>query len=618
MPSAPLATDVPNTTPPTAQPSEQPPSVKALPPPKFLVGEDILSTATMLARFYEGRNYRPAWSDDSGPLPRAETLLQTIRAQAGKEGLRAEDYRLAQLGKLLRQASHTTPGQPSADARALTDLDFLLTDTFLLYGTRLSIGKPTFNALRAEWFEQQQKTDLVHALQDAVETDRVDAALTALVVRHPGYTQLREALAHHRAVAERGGWPRVSAGFDLRPGDRDRRVAQLRARLQATGELASESTTENTRTNAPNAPAHKAEARKSNPGNDEEYNASLEVAVKKFQQRHGLEPDGVVGGGTLAALNVSVETRIQQILANMDRWRALPRNLGGRYVAINVANFTLDVVEKGQSALHMKVVVGKMMEKRSTPTFSAPMTHIVLNPYWHVPKSIAEEELFPLSRKDPKYFAKNKFTVRKVAVGEKLIPDPNATDGSLIATTVYQYRLRQEPGPKNALGRVKFIFPNAHGVYLHDTPSKALFDRAVRTFSHGCIRVERPIDLAEHLLHDSAKWTRDDIQTTLDRLKEKTVWLPEPVPVYIQYWTAWVDRDGIMQFRNDIYGYDNTPGAQLPVTVAKKPRPAPTPQIPQILLEPQSPQPAPQDGPPASSVPLETRPALPVEPQHTL
>lgn len=610
--SAPLAADVPNTLPATAQPSEPPPPVKAPPPPKFLVGKDTLTTAAMLARFYEGRNYRPAWSDANGLLVRAETLLKTIQAEAGKEGLRAEDYRLAQLGKLLRQGRQTTAGQPSADARALADLDFLLTDTFLLYGAHLSIGKTNLNTLSAEWFEKQQKTDLVPALQGAVETDRVDVALKTLAVQHLGYTQLRDALAHHRALAERGGWPRISAGFDLRPGDRDPRVAQLRARLQATGELESAFTTESTRTNAH---PHKTETAKHRHDNDNAYDAVLESAVKKFQQRHGLEPDGVVGGGTLAALTVSVETRIQQILANMARWRTLPQNLGNRYVAINVPNFRLDVVEKEHSVLDMKVVVGKMMEKRSTPTFSAQMTHIVLNPYWNVPKSIAEEELFPLSRKDPKYFAKNKFTVRKVAVGEKLVPDPNATDGSMIATKVYRYQLRQEPGPKNALGRVKFIFPNAYGVYLHDTPSKTLFDRTVRTFSHGCIRVERPIDLAEYLLHDSTKWTRDTIQTTLDRHKEKTIWLSEPVPVYIQYWTAWMGSDGVMQFRNDIYGYDNTLGARLPVAVAKKPRPAPAPQVPQDL---HSPQPALLDGPPADSAPLETRPALPTEPQHTL
>ncbi len=611
-PSASATTGVAAPVPVTAQPSVlPPPPVKAPPLPKFLVGKDTLTTAVMLARFYEGRNYRPAWSDERGPLARAETLLATIQVESGKEGLRAEDYRLTQLGKLLRHVRQAPLGQSAADARVLADLDFLLTDTFLLYSAHLSLGQVKLSALSAEWFEKQGKTDLVQALQSVVDTNRVDAVLKTLTVSHPGYVQLRDALVHHRTVAEHGGWPRIAAGFDLRPGDHDRRAAQLRSRLQATGEWAPASTTELTR-----MPTHSPKSNTTKPRheNEDEYDATLVDAVKRFQRRHGLELDGVVGGGTLAALNVSVETRIQQILANMARWRALPQNLGSRYVAINVPNFTLDVVEKEQSTLAMKVVVGKMVEKRSTPTFSAAMTHIVLNPYWNVPKSIAEEELFPLSRKNPQYFAKNKFTVRKVAVGEKMIPDPNATDGSMIATPVYQYRLRQEPGPKNALGRVKFIFPNAHGVYLHDTPSKALFERTVRTFSHGCIRVERPLDLAEHLLRDSEKWQRGSIQATLDRRKEKTIWLAEPVPVYIQYWTVWVDRDGVMQFRNDIYGYDKTPGARLPIAVAKKPRPAPAPQLPQPLPAPQevhSPQPTVPDLPPVTQAPLENRPALP-------
>jgi len=217
----------------------------------------------------------------------------------------------------------------------------------------------------------------------------------------------------------------------------------------------------------------------------------------------------------------------------------------------------------------MKVVVGKMMQERSTPTFSAVMNSLVLNPYWYVPESIAQKELFPLSRKDPHYFASHGFVVRRVPVAGKQNADPNATDGVKTAAKTYRYLLRQEPGPKNALGRVKFMFPNAYGVYLHDTPAKELFNRRIRTFSHGCIRVENPIDLAAYLLQGEAEWNREAILAALEGRKGKTIQLSAPVPVYIQYWTAWVDREGTVQFRNDIYGYDGLPEAHLPITPPK-------------------------------------------------
>jgi murein L,D-transpeptidase YcbB/YkuD len=220
--------------------------------------------------------------------------------------------------------------------------------------------------------------------------------------------------------------------------------------------------------------------------------------------------------------------------------------------------------------------------------------------------------LFPLSKKNPDYFAQNNFIVHRVTVG---VSAPNAADGSTVAKPVYQYRLKQAPGPKNALGRVKFMFPNDHGVYLHDTPSKELFNRSIRTYSHGCIRVEKPIDLAEYLLRGTEKWTRSAILDTIERKKEKSISLPEEIPVYIQYWTAWVDDEGTVQFRNDIYGYDNVPGARLPVSSPKNPRPQPLPTIQPLRQEVRSPQ----EESPTAQPPLqpESQPATRLEPSLT-
>jgi murein L,D-transpeptidase YcbB/YkuD len=620
---APDTTTTPQSAPITAPTTPPENTVKAPPPPKpkLRAGKDILRTAVMLVRFYENRAYRPAWTQDTEALLQAETLLETIQQSAEREGLRAGDYRLAKLGKLLEDVRAKSATTPALDPRTVADLDLLLTDAFFLYGAHVSAGKTNLDAMEAQWFEKRQKTDLVQVLEKALDSRHLDDTLQALPPRHPGYVSLRDALARYRDLAATGGWPRVPAGFDMRPGDHDERIPALRARLEISGELKAQAAPE---TDAAEEQPNGKKARKKRRSGNEEYDGTLEQAVKTFQHRHGLEPDGVIGGGTLAALNISVEARIRQIMANMERWRELPATLEERRVEVNIPNFTLDVVENDQAAMHMKVVVGKMVGKNNTPTFTAHMTHVVLNPYWHVPKSIAEKELFPLSRKNPQYFAKNKFVVRRVAVGEKQIPDPNATDGSLISTKVYQYLLKQAPGPKNALGRVKFIFPNPHGVYLHDTPSKDLFNRTVRTYSHGCIRVERPLDLAEHLLRDTAKWSRGSILATIDRQKEKTVWLPEAISVHIQYWTAWVDADGIVQFRNDIYGYDKVPEVRLPTSTPKKPRPAPAPAAPPLLQEAQSipplpsePQPTLQsDSPPQA--PASSPPESPTEVQRTL
>jgi L,D-transpeptidase YcbB len=554
----------------TAAPTEAQ-SVKTTKPlPKLTAGKELIRAAAMLSRFYEGRGYRPAWSNDAGPLPCADALINTIQAEAEREGLHSGDYRLAKLNTLLQEVrQQPSDAQQPFDPRPLADLDLLLTDTFLTYGARVSVGKVKLDRMDAAWFEKRQKADLVQVLQTAVEADRVADTIKALPPLYPGYTKLRETLAQYRNIAAHGGWPLVPEGPKLHIGDRDERVVTLRARLQVTGELTLKSQKDGKLSRA--SPEDKG-FQKHSPGERELFDKAVEQAVRKFQRRHGLSADGVTGDTTLAALNVSAEDRVRQLAVNMERWRALPADLGPRHIDVNIPNFTLAVVENDQPVMNMKVVVGKMMERRNTPTFSANMTHLVLNPYWYVPKSIAEEELFPLSRKDSQYFAKHGFVIRRIPVGEKHILDPNATGGSLLSTKTYQTVLRQQPGPMNALGHVKFMFPNAHGVYLHDTPAKELFNRTVRTFSHGCIRIEKPLDLAEYVLRGTSEWTRDVILATIERQKEKTVWLPEPIPVYIQYWTAWVDGGGTVQFRNDIYGYDQLPGTRLPIAKPAPPQ----------------------------------------------
>jgi murein L,D-transpeptidase YcbB/YkuD len=573
-------------------------------PPKLYVGKELLRTAAMLTRFYEGRGHQPAWTSSTGILPNVDTFIQLLQEEAEREGLQANDYHLAKIKAILTEVRSGTEATKPIPPDTFVDLDFLLTDTFLRYGADASLGDVNLDSLTEKWFEKNGETDLVLALQDALLTNAVEVTLKSFPPQQEGYRKLREVFAQYQTLAFQGGWPTVPTGVTLQLGDHGEAVAKLQARLRASGDLVAASST------IVASPVHTISTEKRGtlavPKEEIVFDEATEHAVKNFQRRHNLSATGIVNKETLAALNVSVDIRVRQIARNLERWRRLPKDLGRRYIAVNVPDFMLEVVENDRLVMDMKVVVGKIMQERTTPTFSASMKYVVLNPYWNVPKTIAQKELLPLSRRNPAYLARNNFTIRRIPVGIKQVPDPNATDGSLMSVTTYEYLLRQGPGPKNALGRVKFMFPNDHSVYLHDTPSKDLFTRTIRAFSHGCIRIEKPIDLAEYLLQGTPKGSRDAILATLKRNKEQTVWLPEPVPVHIQYWTAWVDDEGLLQFRNDIYGYDRLPGTRrLPANVVPKPRPK-IRKKPQLQLEGPQYQPQPEIQPQPAPPPVQT------------
>ncbi|MBI3797741.1 MAG: peptidoglycan-binding protein [Deltaproteobacteria bacterium] len=304
--------------------------------PKLTVGKDVLRATALLLRFYEGRSYHPAWSDNTGPSPRADVLLNTLQTEAEREGLRLEDYRLAQLTLLVQDVRRRLgEAKLPPDPRALADLDLLLTDTFLTYGARVSVGKAKLERMDASWFAKHHKEDLVQLLETAVDTNRVADILKTLPPEHPEYTQLREALVRYRDIAAHGGWPSVPAGLKLQTRDRDERVVRLRARLRVTGELVVKPRTEGSRGGT------LAKNKKVPDRSDEDkelFDANVAQAVRRFQRQHGLNADGVVGDGTVAALNVSAEDRVQQIVANMERWRAFPPDLGPRHIDVNIPN----------------------------------------------------------------------------------------------------------------------------------------------------------------------------------------------------------------------------------------------------------------------------------------
>ena len=290
------------------------------------------------------------------------------------------------------------------------------------------------------------------------------------------------------------------------------------------------------------------------------FDATLRRAIARFQERHGLAIDGVVGPTTRAALNVPVEARLRQIEVNMERWRWLPRDLGDPHVRVNIADFWLRVVEGGAPALQMRVVVGTRY--RQTPVFSDRISYLVFNPYWHVPPRIATQDKLPEFRRDPSLVSRLGFELLDGWGSDARIVDPSTIDWGRLSAANFPYHLRQRPGPANALGRVKFMFPNRHNVYLHDTPARSLFGRTERGFSSGCIRVERPVDLATYLLRDNDGWTEARVRTAMSQTTEQTVVLRRKVPVHLLYWTAWPE-DGSLHFRTDIYRRDEAVASAL-------------------------------------------------------
>jgi L,D-transpeptidase YcbB len=328
---------------------------------------------------------------------------------------------------------------------------------------------------------------------------------------HQGYERLEQALERYRRIAGLAEPDPVPPGPALKPSAEGDRVEALRTRLAAAAE---------------------AEGADPLPDTDrpELFDAWLEEAVRAFQERHGLPADGIAGASTLAELNRTAEDQIRKIELNLERWRRwrlTPADLGERHILVNIAAFRLDAIEDGRSVLDMRVIVGRT--DTPTPVVSSAIESVVLNPSWYVPKSIASKEILPKGRS---YLRRNGFEV---------LPDG---------------KLRQRPGANNSLGQVKLRFPNRFGVYLHDTPSRSLFDRTVRALSHGCVRLERPADLAAWVLRDDPQWTPEAIQDALDSSRERSVALSEPIPVHIAYWTAWVDDLGTLWFGQDIYEQD--------------------------------------------------------------
>lgn len=483
-----------------------------------------------VTRFYQIRKYEPAWTREGTPLPVADTLARTIRA-ADAEGLQPKDYHLDRIEAALGEFRQILARNETPDAGRALALEFLLSDAYFVYAAHLLNGRVNPETLHEdEWTIYPSRFNLTRHLQKALEESDIEGSLKSLLPAQPGYGRLKTALVVYRALAEKGGWSVIPGDGRLEKGMKNERVPALRARLKVTGEM----------------PA-------AVDGAGDVFDEAVEEAVKRFQMRHGLYDDGIVGARTLKALNVPAPSRVRQIELNLERWRWLPQNLGNPYILVNIAGYGLEVVENEAQVLAMKIVVGTAFQK--TPVFSGKMTYIEMNPYWNVPYSIATEETLEKIRKDPKFFAKENMKVFRAGPNGEAV-DPASVDWPSLSENNFPYRLRQEPGPRNPLGRIKFMFPNKHSVYLHDTSDPQLFRKERRGFSHGCIRIEKPMDMAEFVMRGSKEWSREKIAAVL-KTKETTVAnLPKPIPVHILYFTAWGNGDGTVHFLEDIYRRD--------------------------------------------------------------
>lgn len=465
--------------------------------------------AEKMKKFYSDREFHPAWFTEDG----LSEQTQAFWSDHNQYLRHIQDSSLfnRQLHEQVETLLESEAALPAADALSL---ELQLTQHFLEFVQQAYGGKTNPRSL--QWHIPRKKVNAVALLDSLVNGNA--SSLEELAPLHSQYLLLKQALLNLYQVQQQHNWKPLSFGTRkvLRLGDSAEVVQELKIRLQLLGDL---------------QPTD----------NSNSYNNNFVAAVKRFQQRHGLVQDGIAGPNFLRALNIPMQKRIEQILINMERMRWMPPQGEGTRLVANIPEFKLHVYEGQGKAMSMNIVVGKAANR--TVVFSDSLQYVVFSPYWNIPNSIVRNELLPAMKRNPNYLKQHNMEITGERNGLPVI--------------------RQQPGPGNALGRVKFIFPNRFHIYLHDTPAKSLFNLNRRTFSHGCIRLESPAELAAYLLRDNSGWTREKVAQAMQQTNEEWIKVKEPVPVMITYFTAWVDETGKLHFRNDWYGHDKRLSRQL-------------------------------------------------------
>lgn len=461
------------------------------------------SIARRLRSFYNTRNYQFAWFTSDGLTEQARAfwnLHDYVTTYDNDTSLRDKSLQK-------RMDALTAEENLSASASGnFISTELTLTEHFIKYILN-NYEKGYVKRKEMERFIPFKKRDPVEVADSLLNKKHKDNKYFEDV--HEPYKKLKDELGRYYAIAKAGGWPQIPAAKSLKKGTSSPAITLVKRRLQMTGEL---------------------------PGKDtsQVFNDSLENAVRIFQKRMGYTPDGVISTQLIKDMNVSANTRLEQILVNMDRMRWMPTEPSGQLIVVNIPEFILHVYEGSKKAFDMNVVVGK--EGHNTVSFSGDLSTIVFSPYWNVPPSIVKNEILPAINRNPGYLASQNM-------------EQTSTEGGLPV-------IRQLPGPKNSLGKVKFLFPNSFNIYFHDTPAKSLFERDKRAYSHGCIRLAEPEKMAQYLLRNNSEWTPERIAEAMNSGSEKHVKLEKAVPVIITYYTAWVDEEGLLNFRDDIYSHD--------------------------------------------------------------
>lgn len=478
-------------------------------------------------QLYRTLGYSLAWIQQGRPTQQANAMIELFRA-AERKGLDPEDYDASRWPARLQSLASSTPNRED-----LARFDFALTVSSLRYLSDLYQGRVTPKECQVYLPDKQfDAGQFLH--KEIIHAADVEAAAEKVEPPFDGYRRTLAALEHYMVLTrEDNGAALPAIRGSLHPGDSYKGIQELAKQLRRMGDLPA---------NAP-TPA------------SERYEEPLVSAVKLFQKRHGVEADGVIGRVTFEELATPAARRVTQIKLALERWRWLPHNLGPQVLVVNIPEFRLRAYEDHRLALTMRAIVGQALEHQ-TPIFANELQSIVFRPYWNVPESIQTEELVPLLRRQPGYLAKHKMEV--VNAKEEIIPASNADGEILDQLASGKLRIRQQPGPANSLGLIKFVFPNQFGVYLHGTPEHGLFFQARRDFSHGCIRVEDPTALAAWVLRDRPEWTSKRILAAMRGKKPVSVKVTTPIPVLILYGTVFVEENGEVNFFRDIYDHDDT------------------------------------------------------------
>ena len=485
-------------------------------------------------KFYDAGGYSLAWIQNGKASPQAVSMILLFQ-QAGLKGLNPEDYDASRWDARLAKLQPTVPKPSDAD---LAHIDVALTVSAMRYISDLHVGRVNPQHFKFGLTVGPAKYDLADELRTQVlPSSDIPGVIAKVEPPYDGYRRVEDALATYSKMATTGDTALIPVPQKgVRPGSDFAAMPQLVARLRQLGDLPSSADV---------------------PADSTMYKGAVVDAVKHFQHRHGLDTDGVLGKGTVTELNAPLKVRVQQLQLTLERYRWIPPDFPEPPIIVNIPEFQLRTLRRQPASyLHMRVVVGKAM-RTQTPVFANEMKYLIFRPYWLVPTSILRNETIPKTRRDPNYLGDNQFEV--VDRSGNVVPSSPATDDVIDGLRSGSLSVRQKPGPKNALGLVKFIFPNQYNVYLHSTPEQELFSRSRRDFSHGCIRVERPADLAAWVLRDRPEWTMDKIQAAMQTGPDNVqVNLKKPIPVLILYSTAVVEPEGEVRFFGDIYGYDNS------------------------------------------------------------